>query len=139
MMSSHLFGRCGHRAGGEHQKRDGDANGSTHEHQALSPCVAHPSAKTSDRAATPMVLVGPGMEIGVVPDCCRSIRVGQGGTAPAKPGKTQMSTPPLLYALTMVFPPVVGSAKRQPVPADALFDHEDIITSGYRNLFQEVP
>jgi len=29
------------------------------------------------------------MEIGVVPDCCRCIRVGQGGTAQAKQGKTQ--------------------------------------------------
>jgi hypothetical protein len=38
------------------------------------------------------VLDGSGMQIGVVPDCCRRIRVGQGGTSQAKQGKNPMST-----------------------------------------------
>jgi hypothetical protein len=43
------------------------------------------------------------MQFGVVPDCCRRIRVGQGGTSQAKQGKQPMSTPTAPFLLQQRF------------------------------------
>jgi hypothetical protein len=56
--------------------------------------------------------MGWGKQIGVVPDCCRRIRVGQGGTIQAKQGKKPMSTSTAPCPATAVFRTVIGSAGR---------------------------
>src|SRR5208283_400489 len=48
--------------------------------------------------------MGWGMQIVVVPDCYRRIRVGQGGTSQAKQGKNPMSTPSALLSAPGDFP-----------------------------------
>src|SRR6516165_6778915 len=98
MMAFGFFRRFGHRAGGDHQKRERNTERSAHVHPAESPSWWHPLVgEARSRGHSNGIGWAGGKQIGVVPDCCRRIRVGQGGTAQAKQGKMAMSTPTAFY------------------------------------------
>src|SRR5207245_3755062 len=66
--------------------------------------AAHPGASASDRAASQMVLDRLRDADRCRPGLLGCIRVGQGGTAQAKPRKTQMSTPPAPFVVNHGLP-----------------------------------
>ena len=99
-------------------------------------CWAHPPCRReSGGVAMPMVLDALGVQIGVVPDCCRRIRVGQGGRVRAKQGKNRMSTPSALSRAPADFGTVTGSATRKVSVQNALLNRRLFYSSKAAILF----
>src|SRR5215469_1068232 len=104
MVACGLLRRFGHRASGSHHKREGNPDRSAQMHPAQSPfCWASPRRGSTIAWPCQWYWMAGGKQIGVVPDCCRCIRVGQGGTVQAKQAKTSMSIPTDLAQPTAVF------------------------------------
>src|SRR5215472_18433188 len=121
MVGCVLVRRLGHRARGGHQTREGNPDRSAQMHPAQSPfCWASPRRGSTIAWPCQWYWMAGGKQIGVVPDCCRCIRVGQGGTVQAKQAKTPMSIPTDLVPPTAVFRTLTGSARRREATPSAL-------------------
>src|SRR6516164_1107817 len=129
LVACGLFRRFGDRASGGHQKREGNPDRSAQMHPAQSPsCWASPRRGNTIAWPCQWYWMAGGKQIGVVPDCCRCIRVGQGGTLQAKQAKTPMSIPTDLVPPIAVFPTLIGSARRrEATPSALLADRLSII------------